>query len=144
MSNIHTKKEKRLFNPKIIRDDPFIYGLLQRMPEDVGKEFTEVQLRAIYQALTFNQQRIHPVDFRGAIGIPGFSWYFVFLAGTDHRRTIRNRAIMFRKFEILFVLITLATLAFLGITFSYIVKSMLNINLFSDFSLGLWDWIIGK
>ncbi len=123
-----------------LRDDPIIKNLLERMPDEVKESFSEAQLSHLKVALGARSWGKHAVDFRSTVKFFRYRYYYVFVAG-------RNRREMSRKEKQISLLIQSAILTgFIGIStlfgllLLYLLKSALGIDLFSGFSLGIWDW----
>ena len=123
-------------------DDAFFARLATMLPSDVARSFNNAQLAAIAYAFGTRRWRDHTVDLRWLMSLFGRNYYFVFLAGAERR----TRARLLRD-RLLQPMITLgnsifATLFFTAILISvlatlYVVKPLLGINLFADFSLGV-------
>lgn len=124
-----------------IEDDPEIRNLLNAMPDDVKKSFTEKQLTYLKTAVASRQWGSHPVDLRGTVKGFKHRYYYVFLAGKNKRELSRREEKMSQLIQagILSLFLTLSVL--IGLVVLYVLKSALGINLFEGFSLGLWDWI---
>lgn len=126
-----------------IRREPAIQNILSRMPEEIADQFTDDQLLHLKTAVGARQWGQHPVDKRGTFSIPGFKYkiYYVFLLGKNRRQLTKSEekvstavgiaiasAIAFLLLSIIFIVL-------------YILKSMAGINLFPEFSFGIWDYI---
>ena len=130
---------------KNIHDEPAIKSMLSRMPENVADTFNEEQLSHLLTAIGSRSWGKHALDLRGTFKIPFYPWrfYYVFLMGKNHRELSRKekqislltRAIALSLFLIVCVL--------LGLLVLYLVKSALGIDLFPNFSLGIWGWFKG-
>lgn len=122
--------------------DPAIQRLLARMPEAVSKSFSTEQLFGLREAIGARGGRIHSIDVRPTLKFPFVPWsfYVVFLVGRNRRSLTTHEkytaALMLLAFAVSFVL-GMALLATLAL---YLLKSALGINLFDDYSLGIWDW----
>lgn len=124
------------------KQQPDMQRLLARLPAETVRSFSNDQLYQLDQALSQQRWRKHPVDIRGRLSLPFIPsrLYFVLLMGRDHRELSR------REREVGFVAVLSLVAAFfalstlMGILALYLVKSALGINLFSDFSLGIWQW----
>ncbi len=126
-----------------IRQDPAIQKLLERMPAEVQQSFTEAQLSYLRVALGARQWGKHKLDLRGTLGLGSWRYYYVLVAGRNirgsHRSEQRNhQAGLLVKSVLLSVLLVIST--GLGLLLLYLLKSALGIDLFADFSLGIWDW----
>ena len=127
-----------------VKEEPNIKHVLERMPKKVSDSFSEEQLFHLNTALAGRRWGTHKVDIRGTIGLLKSRYYFVFLAGKDHRDLSRTESrigkIALASMMFMFFCISFAV----GLTLLYILKSWLGIDLFDGFSLGLWDSIKGK
>ena len=124
-----------------VREEPNIQHVLERMPQKAADSFTDEQLSYLNTALAGRNWGKHKVDLRGTIGLLSSRYYFVFLAGRDKRELSRIESRIGRiAIAISFVLFISVSLLF-GLTLLYVLKSWLGIDLFDDYSLGLWDWI---
>ncbi len=124
-----------------IRDEPNVKNLLSKMPNEVAQSFTDEQLTQINLALAGRRWGQHKLDIRGTLSFLSSRYYFVVLGGKDKReasRTLRN----INSFGVSLLLfgITVCCSIF-GLIVLYILKSWMGINLFENYSLGLWDWI---
>ncbi len=122
-----------------IRQDPAIAKLLERMPPDVQHSFTETQLSYLRVALGARQWGKHKLDLRGTVGLGRWRYYYLLVAGrnkrTEHRR---HKAGLLVKAVLISLLLVVSTM--FGLLLLYLLKSALGIDLFSDFSLGIWHW----
>lgn len=75
---------------KDIREDPFIKGLLDRIPEKVSVTFSDEQLSHIKVACGAQRGQRHPVDIRGKLNLKLWRSYYVFLMGRDRRHISRK------------------------------------------------------
>lgn len=122
-----------------IRQDPAIQKLLERMPAEVQQSFTEAQLSYLRVALGARQWGKHKLDLRGTLGLGSWRYYYVLVAGRNKRSEHRSH-----KTGLLVKAVFLSALlifsAALGLLVLYLLKSALGIDLFADFSLGIWGW----
>lgn len=118
-----------------IRQEPAIQKLLARMPEQVQQSFTETQLSHLHLALGARESAKHKFDLRGTFGLGRWRYYYVMLAGRYSVKEQRSRkARLFLRFVLLFSIIV-------GSVLLYLFKSALGVDMFSEFSLGLWGWL---
>jgi hypothetical protein len=123
-----------------VRSDPFIKGILDRLPGNLESDFTDEQLEGLKIALARQSWNVHPIDFRKSIGFFRWRYYFVFIAGRNLRSSkLRGRGII-KTAESLFLTTLVIFTALFGLLFAYLIKSALGIDLFPGFSLGIWDW----
>ncbi|MFK5894063.1 MAG: 3-phosphoshikimate 1-carboxyvinyltransferase [Pseudomonadota bacterium] len=124
-----------------IKEDHNIKSLLARMPNDEIKDsFSNEQLESLKIAMGARDWKTHTIDIRFTLPIFGKRYYFVLIAGKSIRSSRLQRAIL-RKTEILFIALIFSVIFMFALLIIYLVKSALGINLFSDFSLGIWDWL---
>lgn len=126
-----------------IRNDPFVKGMLKRLPTDQRESFSDDQLLGLKVALGARAWGVHPVDLRWTIKLWSKSYYFVFISGVNRRPSSRRQQELARiaKAMLLAAIILLSTL--MGLLFLYVFKSALGIDIFPDFSLGIWSSIKG-
>mgnify|MGYP003636790323 FL=1 len=128
-----------------ISNQPAIKKLLSRMPEDIAESFTDEQLTHLLTAVGSRSWGKHKVDLRGTFKLPFYRWryYYVVLAGRNHRELTRKE----RRISIIITTVVsslfLMFSAALGLLVLYLVKSALGIDLFPNFSLGIWGWFKG-
>jgi hypothetical protein len=106
--------------------DPFVRGLKQRLPEHLRDSFNEEQLAAL----------------RGVFGARSWvrHYYFAIVAGRNKRNLTRPQQNLSLIAKAALATLFLLFSALVGLVILYLLKSALGINLFPDFSLGLWDW----
>ncbi|WP_166424109.1 3-phosphoshikimate 1-carboxyvinyltransferase [Paraglaciecola sp. 20A4] len=123
-----------------IEEDPAIVNLLERMPRSVQTSFSEEQLSHLRNAVSSRQWGHHSVDLRGTISWFKYRYYYVILAGKNHRNMTRSqlRASRFVNAVLLAVFFTFS--AVMGVLLLYLLKSAAGIDLLPDYSFGVWDW----
>lgn len=122
-----------------LRTDPHMRKLLERMPADVAASFTEPQLAQLRVALGARQWGKHRIDMRGTVGLGRWRYYFVVVAGRNVRHDSRQGQLgLFWSAFALSVLIFCGLAAILLLL--YLIKSALGIDIFSDYSFGVWSW----
>ncbi len=124
-----------------LRNDPFIVGLLQRVPKDIQNTFSNEQLLALKVALGARKWGVHPIDIRHSAGFWRWRYYFVFIAGKEKRALTSRQRKAFRMVEVLFITGFLFVSTMLGLAILYMLKSALGIDLLPDTHLGLWQWL---
>lgn len=123
-----------------LRDDATIKNLLARMPHEVQQSFTDDQLAHLKVALATRGWGKHALDIRSTIKFFGHRYYYVLIAGRNRRELTRAE----KRFSLLaktalvsgFLCISMV----LGLLVLYLVKSALGIDLFPNYSLGIWSW----
>ena len=123
-----------------LKQDPGLTKLLERMPENVQDSFTEEQLAGIKLAISGRTWASHAIDFRSTIKFFSYRYYYVFVAGRNHRELSRRekRLGLLLHTSLVATFFTFCTL--LGILVLYLVKSALGIDIFPNFSFGVWGW----
>ncbi|TMO76250.1 3-phosphoshikimate 1-carboxyvinyltransferase [Pseudoalteromonas sp. S3776] len=123
-----------------IKADPAVRSLLDRMPDDVQDSFTEDQLAHLKVAIGARQWGKHTVDCRGVIKFFKYRYYFVVLAGRNRRELSEKE----KKIAAVSQAITVSLFSFIVISIFllvvYLVKSALGIDIFSNYSFGVWSW----
>ncbi|KMT64461.1 hypothetical protein [Catenovulum maritimum] len=124
-----------------VRQEAAMQQILQRMPNEVAESFTDEQLLHLKIALGARKWSRHKLDLRGTFGLPFSSthYYYVLLCGKNIRELSRAEAQMSRAIKALILLATISLSLMLGLCFLYVIKSALGINIFEDYSLGLWS-----
>jgi len=126
-----------------VRSDPFIKGLLKRLPDGLETDFTDDQLAGLKIALARQSWNDHPIDFRRSIGLLRWRYYFVFIAGRDIRNSRLQDRGFFKAAESIFLTFLIIFMTLFGLLLAYLIKSALGIDLFPGFSLGIWGWFKG-
>lgn len=124
-----------------IRNDPAVQRLLERMPEDVAASFTEPQLAHLRVALGARQWGKHAVDLRGTVGLGRWRYYYVVLAGRNIRSDGRQGQLSMWLTAMLVSVLLVAAFGFTLVVL-YLLKSALGIDIFADYSFGVWDWFV--
>nr|WP_206018160.1 3-phosphoshikimate 1-carboxyvinyltransferase [Pseudoalteromonas sp. Z9A5] len=113
------------------------------MPNNVQNTFTDEQLTHLKVAIGARQWGDHAVDFRGVAKVLKYRYYFVVLMGRNRRELSgKEKKISAIIQTCLISLFTFFIVIFLLLTI-YLVKSALGIDLFEDYSLGVWSWFKG-
>ncbi len=126
-----------------IRDDPFVKRLIERIPVDEREGFSDEQLMSLKVAFGARTWGIHPVDLRWTISLWRKRYYFVFIAGVNRRPLSRCQKELAMTAKVLMFSGLIAFLTFLVLLVAYLLKSAAGINVFPEFSLGIWDWFKG-
>ncbi|RDV28161.1 3-phosphoshikimate 1-carboxyvinyltransferase [Alteromonas aestuariivivens] len=130
--------KRKLHSP--IRQHPNIHNLLSRMNTDIADSFDDNQLFELNKALAGRRWGKHRVDCRFTLNFWRKKYYLVILAGRDVRALSRTESELARLSMALFTTLFLTGCALLGLLVLYLVKSALGIDLFENFSLGIWGW----
>lgn len=118
-----------------------IRDLLQRMPASIARTFTQTQLQALETAVATRQWGRHPIDIRGSIPWGSHRYFFAMLAGRNRRDMSEQEKALDNAFAILLFLGFLSFCAVCGFVTLYLIKSALGIDIFADYSLGLWTCV---
>ncbi len=123
-----------------IRQDPFVLKLLSQLPADVKHSFSDEQLQAIRQAMGSPSWATHSIDIRGSVRYFRWGFYYVVLAGKNRRRLSRlDHEEKFSQFiHAWLLLILFGSLTTLSLLAFYLMKSALGVDIFPNFSLGIW------
>ncbi|GLS25863.1 hypothetical protein [Marinibactrum halimedae] len=118
--------------------------IFDNLPDDIVKTFSPEQVEALNNALGARGGRVHSLDLRPTMRIPLLPWsfYVVLLVGRN-RRDMSEREKKAAALVLLYsIFLFLSISVLLGLLVLYLVKSALGINLFPNFSLGIWDWFV--
>lgn len=126
-----------------LENDPFIVGLKQRLPENTRESFTDEQLEGLRTAFATRSWGRHQIDWRGTFSIWSNQYYFVLVGGRNKRNLSRAQRNLSLAAKAGMITLFLFFSMLVGLVALYLVKSALGINLFPNFSLGLWDWFKG-
>lgn len=126
-----------------VADDPFTQGLVKRLPKDLQGSFTKEQLAALKIIFAKQSWREHPIDFRRSVGLLNWRYYFVFIAGRDIRRSRVNERPVMKALEAAFLSFFVIFMTLFGLLVIYLIKSAMGIDVFPNFSLGIWGWFKG-
>lgn len=128
---------------RINRHDPFIAGLKERLPEELRESFTEEQLEALKLAFGTRSWGKHSVDLRGTVKFWHRRYYFVFLAGRNYRQLSRLEQELSLLGKATVLAAILLACGLVGLVLLYLLKSALGIDIFPDYSFGVWTWFKG-
>lgn len=121
-------------------EDSFVIGLKERLPDDLKDSFTPEQLSALKVAFGARKWGQHSIDLRGTLRLWHWRYYFVFLAGRNRRDLSRREQQLSRMATAFALSLFLLFSIMLGLLVLYLVKSALGIDIFPNFSLGIWGW----
>ncbi|SHO58597.1 hypothetical protein [Vibrio quintilis] len=86
----------------------------------------------------------HSVDVRKTVPWIGKRYYLVFLAGRDRRQHVRGDKLKLTDILLaVFIAMVILTTIGLALLALYLIKSALGIDVFKNFSFGIWDWFQG-
>lgn len=120
--------------------DAFSEYLRESIPESVVKTFSNDQITALKVAFGAKNWSRHPVDLRDSFRFFRWRFYFVFVAGRDHRTLSERRYKLMRWAEFCLIAGYLIVSILLGVFALYLLKSASGIDIIPGFSFGVWDW----
>ena len=123
-----------------LKNEPALQNLLSRMPSSVQESFTEEQLVNLKVALGARSWGKHAIDFRSTISFFSYRYYYVFVAGRNRREMTRAEKARGLFIQSVLLTVFLSFSALLGLLVLYLIKSAMGIDLFPNFSLGIWSW----
>ena len=114
----------------------------QLLDGDVATSLTKQQKSEIEQAVcSLGLVSRHSVDVRKSIPWFGIRYYFVLLGGRDRRRQVRAEESKLVNFlTVTLIILLLVCLVGLSGFALYLLKSALGIDIFKNYSFGVWDW----
>ena len=126
---------------KDIKQDPFIKGLLDRIPEKTRDTFSDEQLSCLKIAMGAQRGQKHPVDIRGRLNMKFRRYYYVFLAGKDRRQLSRQekRQARLAKFLLGSAFLIFSTL--LGWLVLYLAQAAFGIDLMPSAVFESWNFL---
>lgn len=127
---MNNKKQQKLLN--------HFYSALD---ENVTDSLSADQKKSIEHALIATGLGTNNrVDIRKSISVFNKRYFFVLLLGRDYRQQLRKES-PFALF-MLTLLISMSILSILGLAIFalYLIKSAMGIDIFHNFSFGVWDW----
>ncbi|WP_372873292.1 hypothetical protein [Shewanella sp.] len=116
--------------------------LLGKLPAKLADSYSDEQVEGIRILLGDRTWGRHSIDSRGTFSLPFVRWryYWVLLLGKNRRAYTRTEKQLSLALFVICVLVFLLMSLLLGLLGLYLLKSMLGIDLFSETSLGIWDW----
>ncbi len=125
-----------------IRQEQSIKTIMERMPDEVANSFTDLQLIHLKTAIGSRQWGKHPIDCRGTLTFPFFRWhlYYVLLLGRNRRRLSQRERAISSFFSAFLLSMFLLFCMLLGLLVLYLIKSAAGIDIFPNFSFGIWDY----
>ncbi|MGL6511701.1 hypothetical protein ACSZNJ_18845 [Aeromonas hydrophila] len=119
------------------------HGVMDRfyraLAPEVAQSLSETQRNGIEQALrVMSNGKSHAINVNSAFGLGNWRCYLVVLVGRDRRRSQRESGLRFQLKVLLTTLLLLTGLCG-TVLLLYLIKSALGIDIFKDFSFGIWD-----
>lgn len=121
--------------------DPFIRSFLLKIPKKVAATFSEAQLLQIKIQFGTRTKAKHVIDVRSVMGAGEWRYYLVLLLGRNRRDLSRAQRKWRRSGTFLFYVFCLLFSLSAVFVSLYLIKSFLGIDIFPNYSLGLWSWI---
>ncbi|BFM05908.1 3-phosphoshikimate 1-carboxyvinyltransferase [Halioxenophilus aromaticivorans] len=117
--------------------------MLERLPAEMRTSFSDQQIAALRTAMAGGN---HAVDLRPVVKVPLLPWsfYLVLLAGRNRRDMSAKEQRIAARTLLCLIACGITILAVTGLLVLYLIKSALGIDIFKDFSFGIWDWFSGK
>lgn len=113
---------------------------LDKIPLAVRESFDEQQLMALQKAVSETSWKKHPIDFRSSLSFFSYQYYYVFIAGRDQRQMTRQEIRFKRLMLLAFVTLFIIFSTLLGLLVIYLIKSAAGIDIFPNYSFGIWTW----
>ena len=111
------------------------------LDETTANELTSEQRKSIERAIiATGLGSNNKVDIRKSISIFNKRYFFVFLLGRDFRQQLRNESPFAVFIMTLLIALGVLSLFSLAVVTLYLIKSALGIDIFPNFSFGIWDW----
>ncbi|PQJ88250.1 hypothetical protein [Aliivibrio sifiae] len=111
------------------------------LDETTASELTSEQRKSIERAIiATGLGSNNKVDIRKSISIFNKRYFFVFLLGRDFRQQLRNESPFAVFMMTLLMALGVLSLFALAVVTLYLIKSALGIDIFHNFSFGIWDW----
>ncbi len=111
------------------------------LDKEVADSLDEKQKQAIESAVqSMGLVAKHSIDMRKAFPWFGKRYYMVFLLGRDRRKQLRSGEVIASTILALLAIIAVVGVCGLAVLALYLIKSALGIDIFKDFSFGVWDW----
>ena len=126
-----------------LKTDRRLAKILCLMPETVQDSFTDEQLKNLKVAITATSWKKHAIDIRSSVSLFSYRYYYVLIAGRDQREMSRRELRVQRLIYFLFFCLFLIFSTLLGILVLYLIKSAMGLDIFPDFSFGVWGWFKG-
>ena len=111
------------------------------LDETTANELTNEQKKSIERALiSTGLGSNNRIDLRKSVSVFNKRYFFVFLLGRDFRQQLRNESPFALFMMTLLSALGVMALFSLVILTLYLIKSALGIDIFHNFSFGIWDW----
>lgn len=115
----------------------------QALDEETAASLTPAQKTALEDAvLAITLTTRQRIDIRRTVSFFGRRYFYVLLVGRDRRRMPRRESTLGRlaiSVLVVFWLLFCAVSIFITL---YLIKSALGIDIFKNFHVGIWTWLI--
>ena len=132
--------EENLQAREKLKRDVSLTKLLDRMPKNVQDSFSEEQLSYLKVAIGARTWGSHAIDVRSTIKFFRYRYYYVFVAGRNRRELTRKEKQIALAIHTCIVTLFLIMCSLLGVLVLYLIKSAMGIDIFPNFSFGVWGW----
>ena len=123
-----------------LKNETSLKKLLERMPQHVQDSFNEEQLSSIKLAIGARTWGNHAIDVRSTLKFFRYRYYYVFVAGRNRRELSARERRLGLLIQATALTIFLGFSALVGILVLYLLKSAAGIDIFPNFSFGVWGW----
>jgi len=125
-----------------IRLETDIQHLLSKMPDNIANSFNSEQLIHLKTAIGSRQWARHKVDLRGTFSLPFYRWrfYYVVLFGRNRRSLSSREKRISALTSAVFIMLFISFCTLLGLLVLYLAKSASGIDIFPNYSFGIWDY----
>lgn len=123
------------------RQQRLIAQFYSSLDETTVNELTDEQRKSIERAIiATGLGSNNKVDIRKSVSIFNKRYFFVFLLGRDFRQQLRSESPFALFIMTLLTSLGVMSLFSLAVITLYLIKSALGIDIFHNFSFGIWDW----
>ncbi|HIF9411236.1 TPA: hypothetical protein ACX6R8_003140 [Photobacterium damselae] len=115
--------------------------VLYHIPNEILDSFDDTQRNAIEDAIIASSRTSeHYIDFRPTFGLGRWRYYAVFLLGKNRRIEQRREKSITTIIKVISLVVILVFLFMSAVLTLYLIKSALGIDIFKNFSFGIWDY----
>ncbi len=136
-----TLLRKRELNMMDKKQQRLIANFYSALDENISNELSFEQKKSIERAvIATGLGSNNNVDIRKSVSFFNKRYFFVFLLGRDYRNKMRSESPLALFFMTLLTCFGVVALFGLAVVILYLIKSALGIDIFHNFSFGIWDW----
>ncbi len=132
---------KQIHKEPLSKEERILQSFHQALDENTLEALDEKQKEDVAQALLSTHPSVsHKINLRGGFSFFNRRYYWLFLFGRDrraHKRKYSTLTTLISTVIVVFILLFFITGTVLSL---YLVKSALGIDIFKNFSFGIWDW----